>query len=84
MTNKSKPNTLPGEFIPAKKEARLDLSTIGDVRRELATVYRDARSVRVPTGDASRLAFILRQIVDMHLAEDLETKIALLEKAQQP
>ena len=82
MNNKSKPNALPGEYIAAKKDARLDLSTIGDVRRELATVYRDARSGRVPTGDASRLAFILRQIVDMHIAEDLETKIALLEKAQ--
>ena len=82
MMKQSKPNTPPVEFIPAKKEARLDLTTIGDVRRELATVYRDARSGRVPTGDASRLAFILRQIVDMHLAEDLETKIALLEKAQ--
>lgn len=82
MNNKSKPNALPGEYIAAKKDARLDLSTIGDVRRELATFFRDARSGRVPTGDASRLAFILRQIVDMHIAEDLETKIALLEKAQ--
>ncbi len=82
MNDKSKPTTVPAEYIPAKKKARLDLTTIGDVRRELATVYRDARSGKLPTGDASRLAFILRQMVDMHLAEDLENKIALLEKAQ--
>lgn len=41
---------------------KIDLATPRDVRREMASVYRDARAGRIPTSDATRLIYCLREI----------------------
>ena len=38
---------------------RIHLRNAHDMRRELASVYRDARAGRIETQDATRLAYIL-------------------------
>jgi hypothetical protein len=43
----------------------LKLATIEDCRREMARVYRDARSGATDTQDASRLVYILTSIAKM-------------------
>jgi hypothetical protein len=58
---------------------RLKLSTVGDIRAELARVYRGAKVGNIAIGDASRLAnilFILSRIIE---GSDMELRIAKLE-----
>ncbi len=59
---------------------RLKLSTAEDARRELARVYREARSGRLEVGDASRLANILQILVRCIETSDIEARVIALEK----
>jgi hypothetical protein len=60
---------------------RLPLAAIEDVRRELARVYREAKSGRRDVQDASRLAHILSVLARLIEGADLERRIATLEAA---
>ncbi|WP_245800374.1 hypothetical protein [Thiomonas intermedia] len=57
------------------------LATSADVRREMATLYREARSGRLDVADASKLTFILVQIAQVLRIDDLEQRTAALERA---
>ncbi|NNM66103.1 MAG: hypothetical protein HKL99_16105 [Burkholderiales bacterium] len=57
------------------------LATSADVRRELATLYREARNQRLDVGDASKLAHILNTIAQVLRVDDLEQRTAALERA---
>ena len=57
------------------------LATAADVRREMADLYRQARTGQVEIGDASRLAYILTQLATMLRIDDLEQRTAALERA---
>ena len=57
------------------------LATSADVRRELATLYREARNQRIDVGDASKLAHILNTIAQVLRVDDLEQRTAALERA---
>ena len=59
---------------------RLNLSTSEDVRREMAKVYREARSRQIEPGEATKLVFILTQILRAHEQVVLEGRIADLEQ----
>ena len=48
------------------------LASFAEVRRELARLYREARTGRVDIRDASRLAYLLRQIADILPAVEKE------------
>jgi len=61
---------------------RLNLSTSEDVRREMAKVYREARSRQIEPSDATKLVFILTQILRAHEQVVMEDRIAELEKRQ--
>jgi hypothetical protein len=61
----------------------VNLSSLEHVRREMQRVYSDAKHGTLPTQDASRLIFCLRQIADLHVAVDVEKRIAPLEQSQQ-
>ena len=73
----------PSTFDQSGKEVRpsprLNLTTIEDVRRELARVYRDARSGKIEASNATRLAYILDLMRKMIETSDLEKRIAALE-----
>jgi hypothetical protein len=61
---------------------RLNLSTSEDVRREMARVYRDARTHQIEPSEATKLVFILTQILRAHEQVVLEGRIAELEQRQ--
>ena len=58
---------------------RLNLSTSEDVRREMAKVYREARSHLIEPSEATKIVFILTQILKAHEQVVLEGRIAKLE-----
>ena len=61
---------------------RINLSTSEDVRREMARVYREARSRQIEASEATKLVFILTQILRAHEQVVLEGRIADLEQRQ--
>lgn len=74
MTRKS--TTLP---TPASV-GRLD--RLGDVRRELAAVYRQARACRMSCQDAARLASILQILARAIADSDIERRVEALEAGE--
>ena len=67
------------EFVDTPSP-RLNLSTSEDVRREMAKVYRETRSRLIEPSEATKLVFILGQILRAHESFVLETRIAELEQ----
>jgi len=61
---------------------RLNLSSSEDVRREMAKVYREARSRLIEPSEATKLVFILTQILRAHEQVVLESRIKDLETQQ--
>ena len=59
---------------------RLNLSTSEDVRREMAKIYREARSRQIEPSEATTLVFILTQILRAHEQVVLEGRISALEQ----
>jgi hypothetical protein len=63
----------------APPRLRLKLVNVGDIRRELARVYRDSKSGHIPIVDGSRLANILQILSHIIQGSDLEARIEALE-----
>jgi len=61
---------------------RLNLSSSEDVRREMAKVYRETRSRLIEPSEATKLVFILTQILRAHEQVVLEGRITNLEQRQ--
>lgn len=59
---------------------KIDLATIDDVRLEMAKVYRDMKSQKIPTHDGTRLVYVLGQIGKMIEIHDIEKRINLIEE----
>lgn len=60
---------------------RLNLSTCEDVRLEMSRVYRDARAGFLMTGDATKLVFILSQILRAFEIIDFDKRLKSVERA---
>jgi hypothetical protein len=58
----------------------IHLKTIDDVRLEMAKVYRDMKSQKIPSHDGTRLVYVLAQIGKMIELHELERRINLLEE----
>lgn len=71
-----------GQPVPTPPASPINLHDLSAVRRELAKVYRDARSGRIDTQDGTRLAYVLLQIAKLHEIEDFERRIKQLESNQ--
>jgi len=80
-TKESTPNQIEIE-VPNTPTPRLNLSTSEDVRREMARVYREARSRLIEPSEATKLVFILTQILRAHEQVVLENRITDLEALQ--
>lgn len=63
-----------------KQYARAKLATSTDVSRELAKLYREARSGRIDVADASRLANLLSILSRILSDSELEARIEALEQ----
>lgn len=60
---------------------RINLATSDDVRREMAKVYRESRGGKIATSEATRLVYMLTQILKAHEVHVLEQKLLALELA---
>jgi hypothetical protein len=58
---------------------RINLSTVEDVRREMAKVYRDSRLQKIMPSEGSKLIFMLTQILKAHELFIIEKKLLELE-----
>ena len=65
---------------PDPTPPKTKLSSIEDVRREMATIYREARAGKVDISDAGRLAYILTGIGKLVEIEQVERRLIELEK----
>jgi hypothetical protein len=76
------PATLDGKTLRVLPTPQLKLATIDDCRREMARVYRDARTGAVDTTEASRLVYMLTSIAKMIEIGQLEQRLKVLEENQ--
>jgi hypothetical protein len=61
---------------------RIDLSTMRDVRLELAYLYRQIDAGKIASQDGTRRAYILRQIADVLTVAEIERRLESLEERQ--
>lgn len=59
---------------------KIKLNALEDVRREMASVYREARGGIIDTREAGRLAYILSGIGKLIEATDIEKRLQLMER----
>lgn len=60
--------------------SKIKLNALEDVRREMASVYREARGGRMDTSEAGRLAYILTGIGKLIEATDIEKRLQQMER----
>ena len=68
-----------GQLLVAVPTPQLKLATIDDCRREMARVYREAKTAKLDMADASRLVYMLTSIAKMIELGQLEQRITQLE-----
>ncbi len=59
---------------------KIKLNSIGDIRREMGTIYREARAGKLDISDAGRLAYVLTGIGKLIEVELIEQRLAELER----
>ena len=59
---------------------KIKLNALEDVRREMASVYREARAGRMDTSEAGRLAYILTGIGKLIEATEIEKRLSQMER----
>ena len=69
---------LPDPLPPAI--ARLKLSSLKDIRLEMAAVYRQVKAGRLEDNAGSKRVFMLRQIADVIVNAELERRLQDLEE----
>lgn len=88
QSDKNTPETIDGvtgkpiDSPPAKEGRRIDLSTLRDVRLELAAVYRQMDGGEIESADGTKRAYVLKTIADVIALADLEKRIQELEDRQ--
>lgn len=75
--------TVPNGAVAVIRPPRMpaSLNSIEAARRELARLYRAARSGEIETSEASRLTYMLSELVKMLTAGKLEARLTALEGA---
>lgn len=75
------PQTIDGATgKPEGTPRRIDLSSLRDVRLELAYVYRLMDSGSIESQEGTRRAYVLKTIHDVMVSAELEGRIAALEE----
>jgi len=67
-----------GKAYPTPR--RIDLSSLRDIRLELAAVYRRMDSGEIDSQDGTRRAYVLKTIHDVIVSSELERRIEELER----
>ena len=60
--------------------SKIKLNELEDVRREMASVYREARAGRMDASEAGRLAYILTGIGKLIEATEIEKRLSQMER----
>ena len=60
--------------------AKIKLNALEDVRREMASIYREARGGSMDASEAGRLAYILSSIGKLIEATDIEKRLLEMER----
>ena len=82
-SDKREPETIDGATgKPAPAPRRIDLSSLRDVRLELAAVYRKIDSGEIESQDGTRRAYVLKTLHDVIVSAELERRIGALEEQQ--
>jgi hypothetical protein len=68
---------------PDPTPRRIDLSSLRDVRLEMAAVYRRLDGAEIETHEATRRVYILGEIAKVITVAELERRILELEERQQ-
>lgn len=66
--------------LPEPTPRRIDLSSLRDVRIEMANVYRAMDSGEIASQEGTRRVYVLRQIADVITVAEVERRIAELEE----
>lgn len=72
------------EALPLAKGTRYrcKLDSMQDIKREMAKLYREARSGSIDIQDATKLTWCLQAVTKVIEGSDLEKRIEILEKKQ--
>ena len=65
--------------VVKKTRYRAKLDTIGDIKREMAKLYRETRSGLVDVQDATKLTWCLQAVAKVIETSDLEERVKNLE-----
>ena len=82
MTAKPKTPTLRAvtcEALDPTPRQKVRLHTIDDLRLEMGRVYNDMRAGRLESGEGTKLAFVLGQMVKLFELSAIERRIDALE-----
>jgi hypothetical protein len=81
-TEKREPETFDGEGKPLTltPPAKIDLHDARAIRRELASVYRDARAGTIEVQDATRLGYLLDLLRKAYETSELQGRLEVLER----
>jgi len=83
LTTDRREKPASGELALLRTPRKANLSSVDHCRRELGKLYNDARAGLIETADVSRLAYVLKTIVDMFVASDFEKRMERLEKPKE-
>jgi len=78
-TSQKPQETAPADATPTPRRYRCRLDSVGDVKRELAKLYRESRSQMIPIESASKLAHVLSTLSRTIEGSLLEDRIDALE-----
>lgn len=82
-SDKKKGETIDGATgKPEGTPRRIDLSSLKDIRLELAAVYRKMDAGEIESQDGTRRAYVLKTIHDVIVSAELERRIQELEDRQ--
>jgi hypothetical protein len=81
-TEKREPETFDGEgkSLAPTPPAKIDLHDARAIRRELASVYRDARAGIIEVQDATRLGYLLDLLRKAYETDVLQSRLELVER----
>lgn len=69
---------------PDARPAKVNLSSLDDVRLEMSKVYRAMKSGEIECQNGTRLVYVLGQIAKLHEITEVAARLAALERAMTP
>jgi hypothetical protein len=66
------------------RPAKINLSSLDDVRLEMSKVYRGMKSGAIECQNGTRLVYVLGQIAKLHEITEVAARLAALERAVVP